>query len=188
MGPIRAWPCGRGWKKFAARADKAVFEPDQVRDAVCLALEADWRQEVAAHIAAIRSILGDSEPALPFKDLTTRELEGLKRLNPGKSLWHAVIDGVIQAVLGGQTGADALLTGGTEALLDRAARGARQVEEHWRRKTSEARTERMRARLMDGIARAPIGDCVRGLLGLQSSSPTDHAARHDGVDDGVRLP
>lgn len=187
-GPHKSLSMRRGWKRFAARADKVVFEPEQVADAVCSALEGDWKQEVAPHLAAIRDVVGDSEDALPFKDLITGELEGLKRLNPGNSLWSAVIDGVIQAVVSGKTGFDALVAGATAALHDRAAGGAFQVEEHWRRKTSQARTERVRARLMDGIARAPIGECARRLLGLQPSGATDHAPKHDGLDDGVRLP
>jgi hypothetical protein len=186
-GPHKSLRMRRGWKKFAARADKAIFEPDHVRDAVCPALEGDWNVEVAPHLAAIQNVLGDSAPALPFKDLIVSDLEGLKRRNPGNSLWCAVIDGTIHAVLNGSAGPDALLAGATAALLDRGARGVCQVEEHWLRKTTERRTERMRARMMEGIAGAQIGELARRLLGLQSWNVTDRPAKHDGLDDGVRL-
>jgi hypothetical protein len=177
----------RGWKKFSARADKAVFERDQVADAVGPALEGDWKQDVAPHLAAIRDVVGDSEQASLFVDQSASELEALKRLNPGNSLWRALIDNVIQAVLAGRAGPDALLDGAQAALLDRAARGVCQVEEHWLRKTSEARTERVRARMMDGIASAPIQVLARRLLGFESSNETDRPQKRDGLDDGVRL-
>lgn len=186
-GPHKSLRMRRGWKKFSARADQVVFESDQVRDAVCPALEGDWKIEVAPHLAAIRDVLGDSAPALPFKDLIVSDLERLKRRNPGNSLWCAVIDGAIQAVLNDSAGRDALLAGATAALRDHAARCAYQVEEHWLRKTSERRTERMRARMMEGIASAPIAALARRLLGLQSSNATDRPATHDGLDDGVRF-
>ena len=76
-----------------------------------------------------------------FNTRASSELESLKRANPGNSLWCALIDNVIQAVLAGHAGRDALLAGARAALFDRAARGICQVEEHYLRRTTEARTE-----------------------------------------------
>ena len=78
-GPHKSLPMRRGWKKFSARADKAVFERDQVADAVGPALEGDWKQDVAPHLAAIRDVVGDSEQASLFVDQSASELEALKR-------------------------------------------------------------------------------------------------------------
>ncbi len=186
-GPHKSLPMRRGWKKFAARADKAVFEPNQVAEAVAPALEGDWEEEVASHLNALRGVVGNGDEPSLFQHESVSELESLKRDNPGNSLWCALIDNVIQAVLAGHAGRDALLAGARATLFDRAARGICQVEEHYLRRTTEARTERLRARMHKGIASAPIETLARRLVGLESPNAASRPPKREGLDDGVRL-
>jgi hypothetical protein len=44
-GPHKSLGMRPGWKKFAKRADKAAYEPDQVKEALPDALGDDWRAE-----------------------------------------------------------------------------------------------------------------------------------------------
>lgn len=185
-GPHKSLPMRAGWKKFAERADKAAFEPDQVAQAAIPALEGDWEEEVAPHIAALRNVLGDNRQGSLFGNANTAELEAMKRLNPGNSLWRAVVDGVAGAVAAGRTGQEALLEGAVNALLNRGARGVRQVEEHYLRRTSETRAQGVRARMESGIFQAPIEAMVRRVLGM-TAGEAQPSQKLQGLDDGVRL-
>ena len=185
-GPHKSLPMRAGWKKFAERADKAAFEPDQVAQAAIPALEGDREEEVAPHISAVRNVLDDNRQGSLFGNAKTTEIEAMKRLNPGNSLWRAVIDGVARAIAAGRPGQEALLEGAADALLDRGARRARQVEEHYLRKTNEGRAQGVRARMESGISRAPIEAMVRHVLGM-TSGETQQSQKLEGLDDGVRL-
>jgi hypothetical protein len=185
-GPHKSLPMRVGWKKFAKCADKAAFEPDQLADLAIPALEGDWREDVAPHLGALRKVLGDDNQPSMFGCANAADLETLKRLSPGNSLWHAVVDAVAQAVTGGRSGEDALLDGVTKALLDRGARGVRQVEEHYLRRTKEAHALKVGKRMEDGISSAPIEQTARRLLGIDRDAAS-RTPKLQGLDDGVRF-
>jgi hypothetical protein len=186
-GPHKSLPMRGGWKKFAERADKAAFEPEQVASAAVPALEDDWQEDVAPNLGALRQIVGDACQLTLFGSANTAALEELKRLNPGNSLWRAVVDGVAQAVAGGQTGDEALLNGATAALLDRGARAIRQVEEHYLRRAGENRALNVRTRMEDGMSRAPVETLGRRMLGFDPGTAPQQPEKLQGLDDGVRL-
>jgi hypothetical protein len=186
-GPHKSLTMRAGWKKFAERADKAAFEPDQVAEAIIPALEGDLQEEVIPHLGTLRNVLGDNRQASLFGDANTAELEALKHLNPGDTLWRSVVDCVAWAVADGRTGRDALLDGVTKALFDRGARGVRQVEEHYLRRTDESRARGVRARMEDGMSRAPIEGMARRVLGLESGTASQQPQKLQELDDGVRL-
>jgi hypothetical protein len=74
------------------------------------------------------------------------------------------------------------------ALNDRAAKGARQVEEHYFRESSAPRAQRVRERIEEGIRGADIGGLARKILGVDRSSPAVRPSlRQEGLDDGVKL-
>ena len=185
-GPHKSLPMRAGWKKFAERADKAAYDPEQVADLAIPALEGDWREEVAPHIDSLRKALGDGRQGLLFDEQRMVELEALKRLNPGAPLWHAIVECVALALANGRIGNDALLDGCTDALRDRGGRGVRYAEEHYLRKSNEPRTLKLRTRMQDGMARAQIEGMARRVLGLESESGSQ-PQKLKGLDDGVRL-
>lgn len=187
-GPHKSLQMRPGWRKFAERADLTAFDSDQVAELAIPALEGDWNEEVAPHIQALRNVLFDDRQGLLFGPQNTVELEQLKRLNPGNTLWRAVVDSVAQRVADGQPGPEALLKGVAEALLDRGARGALQVEEHYLRKTgNEERAANVRTRLDEGIARASVEGMAHRVLGLDSGGTSNRQQKLEGLDDGVRL-
>ena len=59
-GPHKSLGMRPGWKKFAKRADKAAYEPDQVEEALPDALGDDWRAERCGELVdEIRAALDD---------------------------------------------------------------------------------------------------------------------------------
>jgi hypothetical protein len=78
-GPHRSLSMRRHWKDFAERAAKAAFSPDQVCEALPLALKRDILE---APIEAMREILDNRKPDL-FSTHHIEKLEELRRSCPG---------------------------------------------------------------------------------------------------------
>ena len=78
-GPHRSLNMRRGWKRFAERADKEAFAPEEVCDAIPAALEQDWRAEVSPNLTRqILVILQDNQNSL-FGDQRIEKLEVLRK-------------------------------------------------------------------------------------------------------------
>jgi hypothetical protein len=186
-GPHKSLPMRPGWKRFAERADKAAFDPDQIAQLCCPALEGDWQEEVAPHLGALREVLGDNQQGSLFGSQNTAEIEALRRRNPGNTLWRTLIDAAACAIANGRASADALLEATASALLDRAARGVLQVEEHYLRRAGASRAAGVRTRLEEGLSRARIDGLARRLIGLDSGAAPKQVPDFRGLDDGVTL-
>ena len=65
----------------------------------------------------------------------------------GPGIGRVILDHAIFAAERGKSGKDGLLEAVRNGLTDRAARGARQVEEHYCRKSSTPRAQRVRVRI-----------------------------------------
>jgi len=185
-GPHKSLPMRLGWRRVAERGDKQAFAVGEISNALIPALEQDCRNEIApAFLDAICSAFRDQETSL-FKDQIGPQLDSLRE-NTGCGLERVVLEHAIQVAERGARGIDGLVEATTNALTDRAARGARQVEEHYCRKSSSPRAQKVRARIEEAIGGAAIKGLARQILKLDprpSSSPT---LRQQGLDDGVSL-
>lgn len=132
-GPHKSLNMNHGWKKLAQRADRPAFEPDAVAEKVVPALDVDWREDGCDELVRhIRTLLGDTRQSSLFGNQKAAELEAARHdLAAGHSLRRLVLDHVIQALTKGHEGASALHQGIHNALCERVARGALQVEEHY---------------------------------------------------------
>ncbi|MEP6827312.1 MAG: hypothetical protein ABJA10_04495 [Aestuariivirga sp.] len=189
-GPHKSLNMRPGWKKLAERADLAAFEPEQVADQLMPALRDDWIEDGCDELVRrIRELVGDTRQASLQDDNKAGELESARReLSAGHGLKRLVLDSVIQAFDTGRDGSDALQQGIHSAVTELAARGARQVEEHYIRKSNEERATNVRTRINEAIERAPIGDFARRAAGLQSQIPLAKTQKQQTLDDGVSLP
>jgi hypothetical protein len=189
-GPHKSLNMKPGWKKVAERADLAAFEPEQVSEKLMSALQDDWAEEGCDELVrGIKEIIGDTRQASLLDDNKAEELESARReLSAGHGLKQLVLDSVIQAIETGGDGNDALQQGIQNAVTELAARGARQVEEHYIRKSNEERAINVRSRLNEAIERAPISDFSRRVAGLHSQVPLVKAQKQQTLDDGVSLP
>lgn len=185
-GPHRSLSMRKGWKKLAERGDGKLHTAEQVRDAVPLALADDWREErcddFIKHVKGV--LLGDDQDIL-FKLTKDETVDALKRLpGSGYPMRRILTDALVQAVEDGHAGEQALVKGVADALAIRCSAGARQVEEHYLRASSERRAADVRERIEDGASRCDFDAMVRQFCKLEKGSPPN---RYDGLDEGVQL-
>ena len=186
-GPHRSLNMPRGWKKLAERADNRAYAPEEVRDALPTALGQDWRAEVPDSLCRqVREILGDSQNSLLGDDRAER-LEGLRRQTAGYALGNTFLDYAVQAAERGRTGDEAMREAAGKALSDRAASGARQVEEHYCRKATQPRAAHVRRRIEAGVRECDMAGIAGDVVGTDRTGGPRRPAKRTGIDEGVRL-
>jgi hypothetical protein len=121
-----------------------------------------------------------------FKDQLPSELEAL-RPAAGCGIGGSLLDHARLLAANGETGPDAPEKAMTSALTDRAAKGARHVEEHYCRKSDAPRAQDVRSRIEQAI-----GGSHQALEGLSRKvlkrySGSSVPIKQQGLDDGVRF-
>jgi hypothetical protein len=134
---------------------------------------------------SISSVFRGHESQL-FKERLAPQL-GALRESAGHGVGRAVLEHAIAAAERGKTGSDGLEEAITNALTDRAARGNRQVEEHYCRKSTSPRAQKVRTRIEEGIAGAEFGGLARRILKLDPRPSSRPKLKQTGLDDGVKL-
>lgn len=184
-GPHRSLKMRRGWKKLAEWGANKAFAPDEIRDALPQALEQDWRAEVSESFCSkLKDVVADGQNSL-FGDQKVEKLEALRAEIAGLNLANTLLDLTIKAVAGGNTGEEVVARAAADALLDRAARGARHVEEHFLRESTAKSAAHVRSRIEEGIAASNMMGIAKWCLG--SEKKIQPPAKRSGLDDGVQL-
>lgn len=185
-GPHRTLPMRAAWKSLAERADNPNYSAEQVAEAVCAALAGDWRAEVSASLVqAVGSVFDDGEQS----GLFTGDVEELARIRAGcdSPLAAAFVDAAADALADGLRGREAIREALEAALQDRALREFRSVEEHYLRKSPQARAANVRGRLESALGLAAVSDLARTITQGASTSRRFMPAKRDGLDEGVPL-
>ena len=186
-GPHRSLKMPRGWKKLAERADNKVYAPVEVRDALPAALEQDWCAEVPDMLRReVWEILGDRQSSI-FSDQRSQRLEGLRRETAGHNLGNVFLDYAIQAAERDRCGNEAVEEAIAQTLSDRATRGARQVEEHYYRESTEHRAADVRKRIEDGVTQLDMTGIAMELSETGRIKGPRRPPKHTGINEGVRL-
>jgi hypothetical protein len=184
-GPHRSLPMSSGWKRVAERGDKHAFTAEEISRAIVPALEQDCRMEMQpGFIDRVYKAFRENESSL-FKEGLAQQLEALRDM-AGAGVGCSVLDFSIMVAERGGTGRRGMEDALKSALTDRAAKGARQVEEHFYREANAPRAQKVRQRIEEGIRGADLGGLARKILKVDPPSPRP-ALRQDGLDDGVRL-
>jgi hypothetical protein len=174
------------WKRVAECADNRAFEPDEIRGAIIPALEQDCRREISPEfLTRLRRICRDQVESL-FKGDIQPSLVELKG-TAGSGMERTVLNHAIQAAAKGTTGERIAEKAMTQALTDRAARGARQVEEHYLRKSTLPRAHNVRGRIEEGINGADMNSIARRVLNGKGEKSAAKPSKRQGLDDGVKL-
>jgi hypothetical protein len=185
-GPHKSLPMRPRWKNVAECGDNHSFASEEISRAIIPALEQDCSSEISPGLLnSIRNLFLEQDTSL-FKHSITPQLDAL-RSTAGCGMGRALLDHAIQTAEKGGTGIEGLVKATTNALVDRAARGARQVEEHYCRKSSSTRAQRVRNRIEQGVNSAPIGGLARQVLKLDSRPFSARSLKQKGLDDGVKL-
>ena len=176
----------RGWKRLAERASNPAFDDNERREALVGALQGDWRDEAEDLVGRLRDVLDDHQGDL-FGESMTERLEALRGQAAGCPLAGAVLDFAARAADQGYRGNEALTKAAGDALLERAASGRRQVEEHWLRASSARSAGCVRNRIDDAIAASDMDAIARRCIGCADEAASRTPRRRTGIDDGVSL-
>jgi hypothetical protein len=185
-GPHKSLPMRRAWKRVAERGDKVSFAPDEVCGAMLLALEVDARGEVSSSfLSGLLQCLQSREESL-FPDNPADDLSHLAE-SAGTGFGRSVADFAAYFAHRGDKGSAVAEKAVTYALVDRAGKCIKQVEEHYLRESSSRRAMRVRSRLEAaiGIGASEMKGLARRLLGLEMGDRP--VLKKAGLDDGVLL-
>ncbi len=128
----------------------------------------------AGLIESVRSIFEEQQGVL-FKTDVRPQLATLMA-QAGSGIGRLWLDNVVQLSPAGAAELDILAKAMTEALIERAAKGARSVEEHFYRKTSVPRAQNTRARIEQSILHSPLAGLAREILSSNLRAPLDQSA------------
>lgn len=185
-GPHRSLPMRRGWKRVAECGDNLAFAAEEIGKSIISALEQDCCEEIDQQfLEGMCGIFRDQKQSL-FKDQMRPQLETMRQ-NAASGIGRVILEHAIQVADTGGCGIEGLIEATTNALTDRAGRGARQVEEHYDRKSTKPRAQRVRARIEEGIGCASIKEFARELLKIEPRPTAPRKLKQQGLDDGVRL-
>jgi len=174
------------WKRVAERCANVAFATEEIAAVLVPALHQDCQSELSAElIDGIRSVFDDQDSSL-FKDDPKPRLEALRDV-AGCGIGATLLNNVIELSSAGTTELNDFAKAMTAALEDRAARSARQIEEHYYRKSTTPRAVNTRRRLDESIAASPLAVLARQILKLDETAPARQTVRMQGLDDGVRL-
>ena len=183
-GPHRSLPMRPAWKRIAECAANEAFAAKDVCDAVVDAVEKDCRKDISAGlVASIRDVLGRKTL---FSEDTIQSLEDLRQTTSGSAVGGTLVDFVIRAIGEGRSGRSALQEAMINTLIDQSARCARQVEEHYLRKSSIENTQSFRQRVKEAIRSADFRSLADQILDAETKS-IRRIKKQDGLDDGVKL-
>jgi hypothetical protein len=185
-GPYRSLPMSRDWKRLAEYSENENFDSADTCAAATSALESTWRNEVPiAAIRGVREVFLEEQQGL-FSNAQIDKLHAMEVDSAGYGLGRLLTD-YAEAVLGDGFRGEAGLVEATKRTLEAyAARTARQIEEHYCRKSSSRLTRQVRERIAQAVGAADFQTLARQCAGLQRSArPT--SIKHTGIDDGVTL-
>jgi hypothetical protein len=115
-----------------------------------------------------------------------REVQRLRSLssNPMEAL---LADNAQDVLRDGSGGGEAFREAIVATLVERADRGVRQIEEHYRRETSQGRAEHVRVRLTTSVGAADLRALANALAAGVSARELNASADRSGIDMGVSL-
>jgi hypothetical protein len=185
-GPHRSLEMRKGWKRVAESADNRAFEPAEVRVAMAYALEEDCRGEMAGDfIKVVHKICEDQRQSL-FGDALVPKLESLRN-DAGSGIGRVLVEYAIKEAVKGKSGTDVLSKALNNALRDRSARNARQVEEHYYRKSTAKRATNVRSRMENAIGSTDFSGISQRILNPNTKGSDAKSLKREGLDDGVKL-
>lgn len=185
-GPYKTLKMSRKWKVLAKLAGNAAHAAEEVAEAVPAALLADWREIGPQFVRQMRAALGDDDRGMLLPEVAKQEVQRLRAqaTNPMEAL---LADNAQDVLRDGYRGATAFEEATAATLAERADRGLRQVEEHYRREASQGKAADIRARLADSVAAANLRGLAASLAAGVATRALTASTDRSGLDEGVNL-
>ena len=186
-GPYKSLPMSRAWKRLAEFAQNDNFESGHIAEAALSALMRDWRANVPAGlIAAVREVFCAAQNTL-FNEQRAEQLRTMGEQTGNRAFARMFLDCAVLRTESGETGEAAFAKAAADALLAQGARGVRQVEEHYFRKSHASLAKSVRGRLEHGVSSADLASCARVLLKVSPAPTHQPSLKRQGIDEGVPL-
>ena len=174
------------WRRVAEYGDNKAFAPDEVSRAIVQALADDCRRELPSEFVEALGVLIRDSDSLLFNEPLAPKLDALGQAS-GCGIDRSILGYASEMIADGSSNTEVLVEATEAALKDRASRGARQVEEHYLRKSSTPRAKDVRLRIEDAIRGPHIQALARQILKIDPRPSNHEHVRQDGLEDGVRL-
>lgn len=185
-GPHRSLPMKRKWQSVAERAYNHAFDVDEISAAMIPALAGDCRDEMSPRFIEHVRRLCEEQETLLIKDDAKPQFEALRE-DAGNGIGRRVLENVVRLSREEELSVLTLVKATEAAILERAAKSNRQIEEHTLRKSTVARANGVRTRLEQATGNAPISRLAREVLKLDSARPSRSTAKRDGLDEGPSI-
>jgi hypothetical protein len=186
-GPLRSLNMNSRWKRVADCADNRAYSVEEVAKAFIPALDQCCKEEVPPETWRTLAAIFRNHQQTLFSDQRVDEIRALRSQVAGMPLGCLVVDLATQAASSGKVNEAALVDVTTKALIQRAARGNKAVEEHWYRKSNERRTEAVRERLEVGLKKAAVKGIALHHLNIAPAQKAPRSTKQTGLDDGVQF-
>jgi hypothetical protein len=185
-GPYKTLKMSPKWRALAKLAGNAAHAAEEVAEAVPAALVSDWREIQPKFLREMRAALGDDDRGMLLPEVAKQEVQRLRAqaTNPMEAL---LVDNAQDVLRDGYRGATAFEEATAATLAERADRGLRQVEEHYRREASQGKAANIRARLTDSVGAANLRGLAAGLAAGVSARELTAPTDRSGLDVGVSL-
>jgi hypothetical protein len=185
-GPYKTLKMSPKWKALAKLAGNSAHAPEEVAEAVPAALLGDWHEIGPQFLRQLRAALGDDDRGMLLPEVAKQELQRLRTqaANPMQAL---LADNAQDVLRDGHRGAAAFEEATAATLTERADRGLRQVEEHYRREASQGKAADIRARLGDSVTAANLRGLAAGLAAGVAPRALTASTDRSGLDEGVSL-
>ncbi|MBX3482400.1 hypothetical protein [Phenylobacterium sp.] len=185
-GPYKTLKMSPKWRALAKLAGNGAHSAAEVAEAVPAALAADWREIGQPFLRQMRAALGDDDRGMLLSEVAKQEV-GRLRAQASNPMEALLADNAIDVLRDGYRGAAAFEEAAAATIAERADRGQRQVEEHYRREASQGKAADIRVRLTDSMAAANLRGLASALVAGVPVRDLTPSVDRSGLDEGVSL-
>ena len=183
-GPYKTLKMSAKWRALAKVAGNAAHSAAEVAEAMPAALAADWREIGQPFLRQMRAALGDDNRGVLISEIAKHEVARLRvqATNPMEAL---LADNAMDVLRDGYRGAAAFEEAAAATIAERADRGLRQVEEHYRREASQGKAADIRGRLTESVQATDLKGLATALAAGVSARDLTVPTDRSGLDEGV---
>jgi hypothetical protein len=185
-GPHRSLKMKGPWRALAERADNPSFDQRSVDEQLSYALAAECKEVPRELLTALSRCFGGGEQGLLIPP-SVESIDRLRTMSAGCPLGGLILDYAEQAAAEGRCGTSALETILSSSLEERTQRGIKQMEEHYRRESTDRRAERLYERLGHSCDGTAIRDLARQLLVNSRPVRVERPQKLRGLNEGASL-